>query len=144
MSETIAWEGNLLLVSILLGICLMLSYDVLRIIRNLVRHPYILLAIEDGIYWILCGISIFAMLYQENDGLLRWFVLAGIVLGMLIENSWVSPWLVKICTIILEKIGFLLKKLWDVPAKPGKKFFRILRKELKKIGKAFKIGLCKM
>lgn len=147
INDTIAWEGSLLLISILLGIVFMLSYDILRILRKLIRHGVFALAVEDGLYWILCGIGIFVMLYRENEGLLRWFVLAGIALGMLMENSWISPWFVKICTKVLKAVFGVLGKLFRIFTKPlrklNRKWKRIFRKRLKKIGKAFKIGVTK-
>ena len=84
VSETILQEGGLLCYSFLFGIALMMLYDILRIFRHIVKHRTILLAVEDALYWIICGIGIFAMLYRENDGLLRWFVLGGVAIGMLV------------------------------------------------------------
>lgn len=151
VSETIAKEGSLLLVSLGFGIALMMVYDMLRIFRHMVKHGTVWLAIEDGIYWISCAVGIFAMLYQENDGLLRWFVLAGVAVGMLVENSYISPWVIKLFVKILRVITKILKKIFGILEKPGKfvvrrgkKVFLFFRKQLKKIVKAIKIGLCKL
>lgn len=144
VSETIAQEGNLLLISLLCGMLFMLGYDMLRILRRIIPHGAIGMAIEDAAYWIACAVGIFAMLYQENDGLLRWFVLAGIALGMLIENGWISPWVIGICVKIIKVVMGVLGKIWKIVTIPGKKVFIIFRKQLKKIKKAIKIGLCKL
>lgn len=151
VSETIASEGTLLLISIGFGIALMMLYDILRIFRQLVKHGTVALAIEDVIYWAACAIGIFAMLYLENGGLLRWFVLAGVALGMLIENSFISPWIIKLFVKVLRFILQVLGKIFSFVGKPGKfamhrgkKVLLFFRKQLKKIGKAIKIGLCKL
>lgn len=144
VSDTIAQEGSLLFISLGFGILLMLGYDILRIFRRIIKHGAILMAVEDAIYWIACALGIFAMLYQENDGLLRWFVLAGIALGMLMENSWISPWVIKIFVKILSFLIERWLKIWKVVGKPGKKVFFFFRKQLKKLRKAIKIGLCKL
>lgn len=143
VSKTITGEGGLLLISFLFGIGLMMLYDVFRIFRHIVKHGTILLAIEDAVYWILCAIGIFAMLYQENDGLLRWFVLGGVSVGMLLENSLLSPWIICFFVKIIRawlKIG---RKITGVVEKPAKKLLLFLRKELKKMKKVIKIGLSK-
>ena len=120
VSETIFCEGSLLLISVIFGIVLMLVYDILRIFRRLVRHGTIALAMEDIIYWAACAIGVFAMLYWENGGQLRWFVLAGVALGMLLENAFVSPWIVKFFVKILRFILRILSKIFHIVEKPGK------------------------
>lgn len=143
VSESIAMEGGLLLLSFLFGLALMLLYDVFRILRHLKKHGTILLAMEDALYWFICAIGIFAMLYQENNGLLRWFVLGGVVAGMLLENVLISPWIVGLFVRILRVWLDTFGKIIRVCVKPGKKLFQFIRKELKKIRKAIKIGLSK-
>ena len=102
VSETIAGEGSLLLASLCFGAALMMLYDIVRIFRNIVKHGTILMAVEDILYWLLCAVGIFAMLYQENDGLLRWFVLGGVAVGMLLENSLVSPFVIRIFVRVIR------------------------------------------
>lgn len=143
VSDSIAMEGGLLFLSFLFGIGLMLLYDVLRILRHLRKHGTLLLAIEDSLYWFVCAIAIFAMLYEENNGLLRWFVLGGILVGMPMENLFISPWMVGLFVRILTIWLKVFKKIIQVVEKPGKKLFQIMRKELKKVRKGIKIGLSK-
>ena len=83
------------------------------------------------------------MLYRENDGLLRWFVLGGVAIGMLVENGLFSPWIIR---FFVKIIRFSLKvsgKVVGAAARPGKKLFLFFRKELKKLRKVIKIGLDK-
>lgn len=143
VSETIAREGSLLLVSVLFGFALMLVYDIVRIFRHIVRHGTILMAAEDVLYWLFCAIGIFAMLYQENDGLLRWFVLGGVAVGMLFENYFVSPSIVSLFVKIIRIWLNIIRKFLHIFGKPLKKVYLFFRKELKKIRKAIKIGLSK-
>lgn len=143
VSETIAREGSLLLVSLLFGMVLMLLYDILRIIRHMWKHGTFLLAAEDILYWLFCAVGIFAMLYRENDGLLRWFVLGGVAMGMLFENSCISPRVVGLFVKLLRICQRLFGKIFGVVEKPGKKVFSFVKKELKKVKKAIKIGLSK-
>lgn len=143
VSGTIAGEGGLLAASFLFGIALMLLYDIFRIIRRVIAHGTVWLAVEDVFYWLICAIGIFAMLYQENDGLLRWFVLAGVALGMLFENAVISPFIVRLFVKILRAWLKFFRKLFCVFAKPAKKVSVFSKKRLKKIKKAIKIGISK-
>lgn len=143
VSETIAGEGSLFFASVLFGIALMLLYDILRIFRHMCRHGVFWLAVEDMLYWMVCAVGIFAMLYQENDGLLRWFVIGGVAAGMLFENSCISPLVVGLFVKILKVWQRIFGKVFGVVEKPGKKVCSFLKKELKKVKKAIKIGLSK-
>ncbi len=143
VSGTIAREAGLLAVSFLFGIALMLLYDMVRIFRHMKKHGTVFMAAEDILYWLICAIGIFAMLYRENDGLLRWFVLGGVALGMLFENGVISPFVVRFAVKVLCFWQRVFGKIFGVAKKPGKKAFFFLKKELKKIRKAFKIGISK-
>lgn len=119
----------------------MMLYDIVRIFRNIVKHGTILMAVEDILYWLLCAVGIFAMLYQENDGLLRWFVLGGVAVGMLLENSLVSPFVIRIFVRVIRAWLKIIQKMLRFFGRPLKKLCLFFRKELKKIRKAIKIGL---
>ncbi len=143
INDTIASEGSLLAASFLFGIVLMMLYDIFRIFRHIVKHGTVFMAIEDVFYWLLCAIGIFAMLYQENDGLLRWFVIGGVALGMLFENALISPWVIRIFVKIIGVWLKLFGKVIKAGGRPAKKILIFFRKELKKIRKAIKIGIDK-
>lgn len=68
----------------LLGVLMMISYDVIRIFRRLIPHGTVAVAVEDVLYWLLCGVYIFRMLYVENSGAIRGFAIVAVVLGMLL------------------------------------------------------------
>ena len=143
INDTIASEGSLLAASFLFGIVLMMLYDIFRIFRHIVKHGTVFTAIEDVFYWLLCAVGIFAMLYQENDGLLRWFVIGGVALGMLLENALISPWVIRIFVKIIGVWLNLFGKVIKIGGRPAKKILIFFRKELKKIRKAIKIGIDK-
>ena len=150
VSPAITREGGLILLSFGMGVLLMASFDVLRIFRQIITHGTFSLGVEYIIYWLACSLLVFAMLYRENDGLLRWFVLAGTALGMMVENHFLSPFIVRLISRVIKKVlSFLGKvlKFFSGPlrrlGKRGKKVCIFLKKQLKKIGKAIKIGISK-
>lgn len=61
-----------------------LLYDLIRLIRRLIRHGTLAVAVEDMLYWLACGLLIFRMLYEENSGAIRGFAIAAVILGMVL------------------------------------------------------------
>ena len=147
--------------SFAMGIIVTFVYDWFVILRRLFRHSMFWISIEDIIFWIGCTFSVFGMLYEENNGMLRWFAVAGATLGMLIYKKTASPFLiktaVKVFTVlgkvsvalgrrIWKPVGFLLRKAMTGCRKAGKKGAktgRWMKKKLTVYGKILKMILCK-
>ena len=83
MSAGISAEAQVFLVSVLLGLELMAGYLILETIRGLIPHARWFRDLEDILYWIVCAVQAFRLLFRENDGSIRWYFLAGIALGMI-------------------------------------------------------------
>lgn len=147
VSETIGQEAFFLGVSLLLGAALFLLYDILRIFRRIVPHGNIWIGAEDFLYWIICTGAVFIMLYQENDGMVRGFALGGIVIGMCVYYFLLSRFVIRVNVLVLKTILGFFRKIFGVLLKPfsivGKKIAGFLRKRLKKLWRAVKIGLSK-
>lgn len=148
ISEAIGNEVLLFCGSALCGMGLVFVYDLFRIFRRLVTHGNIWIGIEDACYWFFCTVMVFLLLYQRNDGMMRAFCFLGIALGGIIYAFLLSRFVVKICVKILGTILKFLGKILGVFGKPfvktGKKILTFARKQLKKLYKAIKIGLCKL
>ena len=161
MSQSIIDEVTFLLHSFLMGILITFVYDGFIIMRRLIRHNLFLISVEDLIFWIACALGVFYMLYEENNGILRWFAVFGAALGMAAYKKSVSPFLVKIITMVIERIfhglfcilRFLFKPVRFAGgkvrggacavSKKGKKAGRCLKKKLTERVNLLKITLCK-
>jgi len=86
MSREIIREAELFLCSVKTGGELLLVYDMLRIIRTAIPHKGFVVAAEDLLYWIFNAWSLFVMMYENNSGNVRGYVIAGVMLGMLLYN----------------------------------------------------------
>lgn len=84
MSEGILFELQFFSRSFLLGVVMMIAYDGIRIFRRILPHGTLAVAMEDLLYWLVCGACIFRMLYLENSGAIRGFAIAAVALGMLV------------------------------------------------------------
>lgn len=96
MSMTIRYELQLLFASLAVGICLMVVYDGLRVFRTLVPHGNFWTGIEDAVYWAASSITTFLLLFRQNDGILRWYAILGVLMGMLVYNLTVSRILLRL------------------------------------------------
>ncbi len=90
MSTYIEAEAWLAAHSFLLGLVLMISYDCLRLIRLLIPHNALWTGIEDFCYWIYAAIMTFSLLFRENDGTLRAYVIIFAFSGMILYDRIVS------------------------------------------------------
>ncbi|MFP3155913.1 spore cortex biosynthesis protein YabQ [Lachnospiraceae bacterium ZAX-1] len=155
ISENIIKEADILQISLLMGVVLVLVYDLLRVVRRIIPHGKWWIAVEDLLFWTGCAIAVFVMLFRENDGYLRGFSIGGIAIGMLLYSLILSRFVVKASVFLLEKILFILVRplVWTIRLlkpimrflkKIGKKVIRFFKKQLKKMAKAVKMGLYKM
>lgn len=90
MSLYIQEEAELAALSFVLGILLMISYDLLRLFRLLIPHGSLWTGLEDFFYWIYCAVMTFSLLFYENDGILRGYVIVSTFLGMFLYDRLVS------------------------------------------------------
>lgn len=144
------------------GAGMLLVYDVFRIVRRIVRHNTAGIAVEDMFFWLGCAFWLFRLMYRENDGIIRGFVIFGAFAGMVCYNLLLSRYFVRGGTAVLGVCVKAAVKIVRVLTAPFRIFGRRIRrgagfcrklckkqgrrtkKRLKKIWKAVKMGLCKL
>lgn len=130
MSEMITLEVHFFLGSFLSGILLVAIYDVLRLLRRMVRHSRAFVNGEDFLFWGAASIFIFRVIYRLNDGKIRSFGILCMAAGMLLYHFSLSDALVE-----LFYRAFELSVL---------KAVRLAKKGLKKLLRPFTIGIKKL
>ncbi len=105
MSPNIEFEARLLAMSIATGAGLMIWYDLFRLFRLVVRHSWFWIGLEDLIYWVLSGLVVFYLLYRENDGTLRLYVIGTVLVSMVAYDRIAGAFLRK----VLKKAGKCFK-----------------------------------
>lgn len=68
------------------GIVILLSYQILRILRRLIKHHIIVVNLEDSLFWIGVSIYLFRQMYKTTYGSIRWFFVLGVVCGVITAN----------------------------------------------------------
>ncbi len=90
MSEYLYSEAALIVHSFLLGVVLMISYDLLRLLRLFIPHNPFWIGVEDFLYCIGCAVMTFCFLFWENNGVFRGYVIIGAFSGMILYDRVVS------------------------------------------------------
>ena len=138
MSQGIVQEVTFFLHSILMGLIITFAYDWILIFRKLFRHGKFWMSVEDFIYWFVCGISVFYMLYRENNGVLRWFAVVGAAIGMLFYKLTIRNRFVSIMSTCIYKIMWFVFRVIQVVLKPLKCLFYAIRRCVRFLNKKFK------
>lgn len=116
MGKVIYWELEYVLNCILWGAALMIAYDILRIQRAVWKEGDFRIAVEDILYWCIAALGTFLLLFRQDNGVIRWFTIAGLFLAMLIWNYAVSRWSVALLTRLIEFPLHLIGKIWNTIA----------------------------
>ena len=109
MSGRIQYEVWLMVLSLVTGAWLMLAYDTLRVFRLVIRHASFWVGVEDFLYWLYAGLVTFILLYEQNDGVFRAYVIIGVFLGMILYDRLIS----RIFFKCLKKIGKCLRIIFN-------------------------------
>ena len=84
MGVYLAEQTMIFFQSLLLGGAFGLLFDAFRITRVAIPSPGWVVFIEDILFFLICAVSTFFFLMRAIDGQLRFFILFGAVLGMVI------------------------------------------------------------
>lgn len=125
-------QARLFLCVTIAGALIGAAYDVLRIFRKMIPHNMILIQLEDALYWIGTAFLLFIMLLQQNYGEIRFFVIIGTFLGMLLYFFTVSPVVNKISDKIVALIHTIIITFVTILLTPFRLIYILLRKPVKK------------
>ena len=114
-----------------LGMKLAAVYALPAALRKELHFSWQLESLLDLLYFTAAGLISFLYLLSTVDGTLRWFVLAGEVIGAVLLRLTVYRWLLRLlrwplrlCCKLLHGVGKLLGALWKLvqkwlPEQPG-------------------------
>ena len=145
MSQNIINEVTFFLHSFMMGIVITFMYDGFLILRRLIKHSDILVSLEDMVFWIACAIGVFYMLYEENNGILRWFAVFGAALGMNVNKKSLSALVIRSVSMLIERTFHILFRILRLFLYPFRfllrkitGFLRFFLRKGKKVGKCAK------
>ncbi len=110
MADGIRYELVKALMTVAFGILSGASYDVLRALRRTIPHCVTAVSVEDILYWLAMTAGTFAFLIRINDGGVRFYFVAGALAGIALYEITVGKAVLKIMTLIIEKIPVAILK----------------------------------
>ncbi|MCI8515436.1 MAG: spore cortex biosynthesis protein YabQ [Hungatella sp.] len=110
MSDSIRYEARLFVMSLGTGAGLMMVYDFVRIFRLVCPHRVWVTGAEDLTYGLYCAVMTFSLLYEQNDGNLRGFCIAGVILGMALYQNVISRRVLKCLQNRLEWLRIKMRE----------------------------------
>lgn len=137
MADLIYDEMLLFTVCLLLGVALALLYDVVRVLRMLFHHWDWLVDLEDLLYWVFTGWSVFQTLFYFNRGALRGYAFLGLFLGVLLYTLTFS----RLVLFLIRKLLPYWNKGKGFLVKPFTIIHNFLRKTLKNIVSDVKMAI---
>ncbi len=117
--------------AVCLGMKLAAAYALPAALREELHFSWQLESLLDLLYFTAAGLISFLYLLSTVDGTLRWFVLAGEVIGAVLLRLTVYRWLLRLlrwplrlCCKLLHGVGKLTGALWKLvqkwlPEQPG-------------------------
>lgn len=113
MAIVMSEQVSMFLGALVLGVVLGCLYDFFRITRLAFVFPAILILFEDLLFFIFSSIILFSYLLRASDGQVRYFVLAGVVLGWAGYYFTVGKLVMRcsesIIGLLRKVIGFILR-----------------------------------
>ena len=104
--------------AVVMGAGITFLYDWLRTLRRVIPHKQLAISLEDLVFWIFCGIQVFLWMYRVTNGGMRWFAVAGALVGMWLYKKLFSRIFVKGTSRILSRILAILGKIFGILLKP--------------------------
>ncbi len=134
--------------SVLFGFAVGFVYDVLNVFRKVIYHYKIFIQIEDFFYWIFSALCLFFIMLQKNSGEIRFFLICGAFIGMILYFTILSRLFLNVSDrvlIFLKKVFCLVFWAVSLPFFTVFKFFKKIFYDcfFKKVFWGFKNVICK-
>lgn len=123
MTDQIRYEVCLAVLGFITGCWMMVVYDALRIFRLMIAHNAFFTGLEDFFYWIYGGALCFMLLFEQNQGRFRAYIIAGVFAGMALYDRLISRFLFR-CLKKLEnwiRINVTVKRTKKLVMADGRK-----------------------
>ena len=106
MEERELWVlANCLLSGLIFGVL----FDIFRIVRRSFDEKGRMINFFDGLFWMVYTVLFIRRIFIINGGDLRWFVFAGVILGVLLYFSLLSRIFMPIGTFLMKLIKKCIK-----------------------------------
>ncbi|MBR1738348.1 MAG: spore cortex biosynthesis protein YabQ [Firmicutes bacterium] len=132
-------QAKLFLSTVCIGCIIGFVYDIIRVFRGIIKHPEILKQAEDLLYWTISAISVFILLLSENNGEVRFFMIIGSFIGIILYYLTLSSLFIKVSMKVYEFIKKIISVFIEIVMTPFRLLLIPLRYIFKKLINILKI-----
>lgn len=93
------------------GFLIGFAFDLYRVLAGELRLPRLLLPLFDLLYWALCTLLVFRVLFHANYGEVRIFVFIGLITGALFYFTFFSRTAIGVIRWLIEAVKRLVRLL---------------------------------
>ena len=140
MILSFGYQASVFITAVVIGFAVGFAYDILRIIRLIVKHRPWAVNLEDGLFWTAAVFCSFTAMLAKNNGDMRFFIILGIGLGMAVYFSLPSL-LIMGCA---ERIVRTVKRVFNAVLRPVAKICRFIFAPAVKLNIFLKIRIKKV
>jgi len=134
-------QVKLFVLSIIIGSISRFVYDLVKVLRRLIKHNIFFIHVEDFIYWLIISSATFFIMLRVNLGEIRNFCICGAFVGMLIYSLCLSnlitsfifnlvSGLIKIITSLIKIILYPVRLIIKFLSYPARYIIKFLNKNL--------------
>lgn len=131
-------ESNFFLYSVCMGIIITFIYDLIRVFREIVPHNAFFVSIEDMLFWFFTSCAQFILLYKMNNGMVRWYSIAGALIGMILYKKSFGQYIVVILSRLIKKIQHIVLRLFMYAISPIRWLLRKIKPVFMRIAQNFR------
>ena len=118
MESQIVLDTSLFLWSVVFGFFCGLYYEIFRFLRLAFPHKVPITAMEDLIFWFPLPFAFILFTFAFSDGIIRWFSIAGILMGFFLYLNTLGRILLFFSDHILRLIRSILRFLFQKTVYP--------------------------
>lgn len=111
MNELIYSQGDMFVVSLIMGFCMGFTYDILRGIRKAFSHSDFIVGVEDVLYWLIWTWIFILNILKFNEGSFRIYIFIVSITGLIIYENTIGRGFLKVTVYILCFVKKCLKKV---------------------------------
>lgn len=127
-------QARLFLLTVLMGGCMGLLYDGLRVFRHALPHKRFWIQLEDGLFWFLAVFLVFGVMLRASSGEIRFFSIFGLFGGMGLYWLTLSRLVIAVSDRIIFLVKYITGLFWCIITTPFRLLYLLFRQPLGKIG----------
>ena len=114
MSEEVRLQFYLFGLALFFGAGFCFAYDLLRILRRLVRHSSRAVNGEDMAYWLALTAAAYGLLFHFAQGGLRLYIVFGVLFGVLFYSLTISQVFIHLSVRVLSPVFGAVRRFFGI------------------------------